>query len=164
MHALFLIFAIIKFVPSNAVLGPVTGAVSGVTGGLSGSQASDNTAADSDHNVGHGSNDFPADGEYFAIQDLPKCGLNEYYEFCGSTCLETCKSHRYNFSIPKDCKERCDEGCFCEPGYRRHPSTGACLLESCCPEKDDRVYFSCEATGENFFSMFKTLINHKLRF
>lgn len=131
-------------------LSAVTGALSGVTGGGSGSSPSSSV-----DNTTHGNKYYESDGndgdrEYFTLEDLPECGLNEYYEFCGSTCLESCKALRYNFTSPGDCEETCEEGCFCKPGFRRHPSTGSCLLESCCPEKDPQVYYPCDNTGESF--------------
>uniref|UniRef100_A0A336LSN9 CSON014544 protein n=1 Tax=Culicoides sonorensis TaxID=179676 RepID=A0A336LSN9_CULSO len=79
--------------------------------------------------------------EYFTPETLPECGLNEYFDFCGSTCFETCKTFRYNST--DECKLECEEGCFCKPGFSRHPATGSCVLSSCCPEKDPKVYLPC---------------------
>lgn len=127
-----------------------------VLSGLTGAQ-SEPAASDPDNSNNGTAEFYESDGtgytRSFTLEDLPGCGLNEYYEFCGSTCLDSCKALRFNFTAPEDCGFFCEEGCFCKPGYRRHPSTRSCILDSCCPAKDPDVYYPCDNSGEGLIGL-----------
>lgn len=147
---LSILFTKLFSLANASLLDPVSGIVSGVTGGGHDPSPNSPTHHYPDDHYHDRTDEYDGDAEYFTLEDLPGCGLNEYYEFCGSTCLESCKAFRLNFTTSKECKLTCEEGCFCEPGYRRHPSTGGCVLQSCCPNSDHEVYRSCDTTGEVF--------------
>lgn len=57
---------------------------------------------------------------------------NEMYTTCGSKCEEKCDK--------KYCAPECLTGCFCKPGYKRHP-TGKCVLAKECPKCEEGNLF-----------------------
>lgn len=58
-----------------------------------------------------------------------------------SDCLDSCKTFRLG-NETEGCGNSTQQGCFCDvaAGYRRHPTTGACVLEGCCPLKEQFDY------------------------
>ncbi|RWS06401.1 hypothetical protein B4U80_06424 [Leptotrombidium deliense] len=63
-----------------------------------------------------------------------KCGKNQYYSFCGTTCPRTCEHVRRGLT-DRDiiCTLDCMPGCFCNSGYVRNGKQ--CVLESQCKRK-----------------------------
>lgn len=53
-----------------------------------------------------------------------ECGINEKFESCG--CDSTCAEGKCDANI------KCNEGCFCKPGFVRNPSNNECVSESTC--------------------------------
>lgn len=152
MHIVLLLsFQLISLSNANLV-SSVLGLLHGDTNGGHNPSSDYRTNHPSNDRHGYGPDADDGNAEYFDLANLPDCGVNEYFEFCGSSCMESCKAFRFNYTAgetPNDqCKLRCDEGCYCRPGYRRHPATGGCVLKSCCPPADHEVYNSCETTGK----------------
>lgn len=69
-----------------------------------------------------------------------KCGANEKYNSCGSTCVETCTSK------PQICTMACKAGCFCATGYVRRDSTAG---SPCIKREDCKTITVVPKCGEN---------------
>lgn len=67
-----------------------------------------------------------------------KCGENEVYTTCGTSCPETCSFK------PQICNYLCNEGCFCKDGFVRD-SNGACISRELCEKcpKANQIYKDC---------------------
>lgn len=83
------------------------------------------------------------DGLCVSIDTCKTCGVNEFFETCGSSsCWENkCK----DATIPrrvrdsKMCTQDCKEGCKCHPGYYRDNRNGSCISAiDCIAEKKKR--------------------------
>ncbi|XP_055930162.1 zonadhesin-like [Argiope bruennichi] len=79
------------------------------------------------------------------------CGDNEEFKECGTACPTDCTN-----PIPKNpCPPICVKGCFCKPGFIRHPNGKCVRPESCpvvCRENEDyqQCGSACPVTCENF--------------
>jgi hypothetical protein len=77
-----------------------------------------------------------------------KCGKNEAYSQCGSSCREP-KCPQFG-AKDRICPAVCFEGCFCADGFVRDP-TGKCVkIEQCSPVKcpENQIYSECGAACE----------------
>lgn len=59
----------------------------------------------------------------------PKCGKNEIYQTCGTACQPRCGQ-----KAADACVASCEIGCFCAPGYIRHPKKNNCISVAQCGE------------------------------
>ncbi|RWS26660.1 scavenger receptor cysteine-rich protein-like protein, partial [Leptotrombidium deliense] len=68
------------------------------------------------------------------LEKPKKCGENEYWTHCGTTCPRTCK-HVISGQKDEDliCTDDCQSGCFCHEGYVRNGRQ--CVRESECLRK-----------------------------
>ncbi|XP_054161710.1 zonadhesin-like [Oppia nitens] len=83
-----------------------------------------------------------------SVTDKPEvnCGLNQYYNTCGSQCSESCKLFANGIDKPT-CGPECTPGCYCNKGLFRN-SYGACVPKDQCQCKS---MTSCDGPNEMFF-------------
>ena len=70
-----------------------------------------------------------------------RCGENEEYNACGSSCPRSC-SDLYYAQEPKFCTLQCVPGCFCKDGYYRSRNGKCVKPEKCCQRRNEH-YTTC---------------------
>ena len=91
----------------------------------------------------------------------PVCPKGEMFMECGNRCQELCPNTRKAFGLALDC-DKCQSGCFCEPGLLRS-KIGACVK----PERCDRRSIVVNVVSSIFnviFSKFRFGIQGRGRF
>jgi len=89
------------------------------------------------------------------VELCPKCGPNEHFQDCGTSCEPTCSNYQ---NTPPYCHSHyyCRRGCFCDYGYVRDMAQhGKCVPIDKCPQKcGPNEYYDesgppCVRTSEN---------------